>query len=1021
MKGKKIEILIYFLIFLFSCIYFTKVCATNENQNLEISYRTHVQDVGWQNYVQNGEMSGTSGQSKRLEGINIKILNNTSNLSIKYQVHIQDIGWQDWKTDDELAGTTGQAKRLEAIRIKLENTNNYSIKYRVHIQNIGWQDWKTDGELAGTTGQALRLEAIQIKVVEKNTIGKLCIDTPSDGSTYYNNEITKLCVSGWKMSNVSDSYIKAYVDDKEIDSSLISYVERPDILNSINGYGTNIENPKPGYKFDIDRSILSSGKHTIKIELYVNNTKLAEESKNFNIDTNLHIQYQAHVQNIGWQDWNKDEGISGTTGQAYRIEALKIKLLNVPEGVHIKYRAHVQDIGWQEWKTDGEEAGTTGQEKRIEAIQIKLEGMEGYIVEYKSHVQNVGWQQWASNEMISGTVNQSLRVEAMQLRIVKAENTVVPKVKYIGHVSGIGWENYVKNGETSGSITGNNLEAIKIQLENVVNGASIKYQAHVQNIGWMNSVSNNEQTGVTGQSNAIEAIKIKLEGLKGYSIEYRVYINGTGWQDWVRDGNIAGTTGENKQIGAIQIKLNIDAYPHNGSDYANINTAKYPGYKELLDKLQSSHPAWTIKLLYTGLNFSSAVYGEYSIHNANLVPASSGSEWICPVCGTKSYDTGWYGASDKAIAYYMDPRNFLNDSNVFQFLDANKYESSSVSLAGIQINVNGTFLQNYACDIDTACRNKGVNPYYIISRLIQENGKSGSTTSKGMDGGDGNTYYNPFNIGASGNSTSEVIANALAKAKYYGWNNMEKALEGGIDFLKTNWLDNYQNTLYQNRFDIDSTNGTSLYSHQYMQNLSAAYSEGNLLRGYYINAGKVDSNLTFIIPVYEGMSSTLSPRPSDSVNSEEYPMNVIVNTESSSLALRSEASTSSTVIARYDKGTILLSVRRGINSTWQHVVTKDGKVGYMSGEYLKQINDEIKCNYSAYVKTEKSGGLNVRTGPSTTAGFSKVDYLPDYTPVTVIDDSTYKGYEGSDWVQWSRIILSDGRQAFVPSSYVKTN
>ena len=605
------------------------------------------------------------------------------------------------------------------------------------------------------------------------------------------------------------------------------------------------------------------------------------------------------------------------------------------------------------------------------------------------------------------------------MRLVKKEDTVVPKIKYIGHVSNIGWENYVKNGEVSGSTIGNNLEALKVALENVANGASIKYQVHTQDIGWMDAVSNNAQAGVTGQSKAIEAIKINLESLSGYSIEYRTYVNGIGWQDWVRDGIVAGTTGQNKQIGAIQIKLNIDAYPHNGSNYSNINTAKYPGYKELLDKIQSSHPNWTIKLLYTGLNFSSAVYGEYSIHNANLVPATSGSEWICPVCGTRAYDTGWYGASDKAIAYYMDPRNFLNDSNIFQFLDANKYEPSSVSLSGIQANINGTFLQNYANDIDTACRNQGVNPYYVISRLIQENGKGGSTTSRGMNGGDGRTYYNPFNIGASGNSTSQVIANALAKAKSSGWDTMEKALEGGIVFLKANWLENYQNTLYQNKFDIDSTNGTSLYSHQYMQNLSAAYSEGNLLRGYYINAGKVESNLTFIIPVYEGMSATISPRPSEKVSSEEYPMNVVVNTESSSLALRSEASTSSSVIARYDKGTVLLSVRRGINSTWQHVVTKDGKVGYMSGEYLKQVNDEIKCNYKAYIKTQSSGGLNVRTGPSTTAGFSKVDYLSDYTEVTVIDDSTYSGYEGADWVGWTRIILSDGRQAFVPSSYVK--
>ena len=483
--------------------------------------------------------------------------------------------------------------------------------------------------------------------------------------------------------------------------------------------------------------------------------------------------------------------------------------------------------------------------------------------------------------------------------------------------------------------------------------------------------------------------------------------------------------------GSAQNGNNIHVYEGNNSiaqkfrfveplDFlSTIDSSRYPGYKEKIESLMEAHPGWNFELLYTNLNFNSAVYGEYSNHSANLVPSSSGSEWICSVCGTKLYDTGWYGASDKAIAYYMDPRNFLNDSNVFQFLDANIYEASSVSISGIQSNINGTFLEQYAWDIDTACKNKGVNPYYVISRLIQENGKNGSTTSKGMNGGNGKTYYNPFNIGATGSGRDQVIANALAKAKANGWDTMEKALEGGIVFLKANWLENYQNTLYQNRFDIDSTNGTSLYSHQYMQNLSAAYSEGNLLRGYYTNAGTIDSNLTFIIPMYEGMSVNVSARPSEGTSSEEYPMNVVVNTSSSTLALRSGANTSSTVIARYPKGTVLLSVQRGINSTWQHVVTKDGKTGYMSGEYLKQVNDEYLCNYKAYIKTQSSGGLSVRTGPSTTEGFSKMDYLTDYTEITVIDDSTFKGYEGSDWVQWSRIILPDGRQAFVPSGYVK--
>lgn len=133
-----------------------------------ICYTTHIQDIGWQNQVKDGEMAGTEGQAKRLEAIKIT-LKDLSGVKIKYQTHIQDIGWQDWKYDGTLAGTEGQSKRLEAIRIELEESDKYSIMYRVHIQDIGWQDWRYDGEKAGTEGQSKRLEAIQIKIVEKQT------------------------------------------------------------------------------------------------------------------------------------------------------------------------------------------------------------------------------------------------------------------------------------------------------------------------------------------------------------------------------------------------------------------------------------------------------------------------------------------------------------------------------------------------------------------------------------------------------------------------------------------------------------------------------------------------------------------------------------------------------------------------------------------------------------------------------------------------------------------------------------
>ena len=448
----------------------------------------------------------------------------------------------------------------------------------------------------------------------------------------------------------------------------------------------------------------------------------------------------------------------------------------------------------------------------------------------------------------------------------------------------------------------------------------------------------------------------------------------------------------------------------NPNTIIDLDEQKYPGYVEKLEDLQKKHPNWNFEFLYTGLRFSSAVSGEARVHSRNLVPSSYSGEWICSSCGTKLYDSGLYCASEKAIAYYLDPRNFLNEENIFQFLDVNVYDSSSCTLDGINQKVKGTFLESYANDINTACRNKNVNPYYIISRVLQEQGRNGTTIGKGMDGGDGKTYYNPFNIGASGNGYSQIYANALAKAKSNGWDSMEKALEGGIYFCKVNWLDNYQNTLYQNKFDIDSQNGTNLYEHQYMQNLMGAYSESITLRSMYYNTGKLDSNFTFIIPLYENMETTISQRPNN--NSETYPMNVEVT--GNDVRFRENANTDSKILKTFSKGTVLLSVERGINSNWQKVVTNDGTIGYVSGTYLKQVNDVKTCNYYRTVKTKDGIGCYVRYGPG--LNLPKMTAIADGAVVTVIDDSTYKNIDGYNWY---RIILSDGRQCFMPGNYLK--
>ncbi|MBQ8316848.1 MAG: Ig-like domain-containing protein [Lachnospiraceae bacterium] len=135
-----------------------------------VSYKTHVQNDGWQKWKYNGAVSGTTGRSLRLEGINIKVSNLPYDGGIAYKTHIQDYGWEsDWKTDGEMSGTEGKAKRLEAICIKLtgEMAERYDVYYRVHAQNYGWLNWASNGEMSGTAGKAYRLEGIQIVLVPK--------------------------------------------------------------------------------------------------------------------------------------------------------------------------------------------------------------------------------------------------------------------------------------------------------------------------------------------------------------------------------------------------------------------------------------------------------------------------------------------------------------------------------------------------------------------------------------------------------------------------------------------------------------------------------------------------------------------------------------------------------------------------------------------------------------------------------------------------------------------------------------
>lgn len=427
------------------------------------------------------------------------------------------------------------------------------------------------------------------------------------------------------------------------------------------------------------------------------------------------------------------------------------------------------------------------------------------------------------------------------------------------------------------------------------------------------------------------------------------------------------------------------------NDISTIDEKKYPGIKEKIKKLQKEHPNWNFKILYTGIDWKEAITYEYTGHGSspkNLVPDSSSysGEWVCSCCGDKVYDSGsWKCASISAIKYMMDPRAFLNSSDIFQFLELSYNKESGYSKDVVKSMLSGSFLEKdeYINAIMEACKKNNVNPYYIVARIIQEQGKSGSVLTKG-EGYKGQYvgYYNIFNIGASGNTSEKVILNGLAKAQKYGWTSMELSIEGGIGIIVSSYISVGQNTMYFQKFDVENSDG-KLYWHQYMQNILAAENEGLTLRKTLSNINAIDYKYTFIIPVYENMPTNTSTKPVTNKASNDKEVDLIYTNVTSSIRIRNAANGGSTIGYLYS-GEIVTRLEKAktkIGGTyWDKILKSNGTVGYVARstydteatykEYLVPINNNNTGNSSGNTNTtnntNSSGNTNTANNTNTT-------------------------------------------------------
>ena len=405
----------------------------------------------------------------------------------------------------------------------------------------------------------------------------------------------------------------------------------------------------------------------------------------------------------------------------------------------------------------------------------------------------------------------------------------------------------------------------------------------------------------------------------------------------------------------------------------------------MIQNLKNQYPNWNFKILYTDLEWSSVISGEYQGHGSspkNLVQKSASyqGEWICPICGDRPYDNGtWRCASEQAIAYMMDPRNSLNPSDIFQF---EELTNPGCDMASLQSMTEGTFLKGHEQGILDTANNYNVNAYYIVARIIQEQGANGSALVSGESG-----YYNAFNIGASGNTTADIIANGLAYAQKKGWTTLEASISGGISFVADNYIKQGQNTLYLQKFNV-TTNSGGPYNHQYQQNIMAAQSEGNTLRRTYEDINSTSSSHTFIIPVYKNMPSEPAARPNASSDATVSSDLVRVNVEQS-LRIRNAPNGSTTVGWLYTDEVVtrLEKATTKVNGTyWDKIQKSNGTVGYAARETYE--NETPYKLYLVPLNENQNPGTENPSNPGDSGNDGGTGQDPSSTEKVKIDETT---------------------------------
>ena len=320
-------------------------------------------------------------------------------------------------------------------------------------------------------------------------------------------------------------------------------------------------------------------------------------------------------------------------------------------------------------------------------------------------------------------------------------------------------------------------------------------------------------------------------------------------------------------------------------------------YRVYLRALHEKHPNWKFKANHVGFSFADALEKQAGNVNANLVSITYPDAFKAVQSGTYDFSTHsyvakdgptWVAASKEAVAYYMDPRNWLTESYIFTFEDLT-YDPSVHTEDIVQKVLQTTAMPKGASSYFMQAASQtyngkaySVSPVYLAAKARIELGSSDFMINGHSFTYGGKTYsgyYNAYNIGAvdsaDGSAALKGLVYAAGGADGSGtsylrpWNTLEKAIKGGAIYIAQNFISNNQHTSYYERYNV--LNGlSSIATHQYQTSIYAPSVQGQIVYDNYSSFGVLDEAFTFDIPVYENMPQEVCKRPPDTGNNNCY-------------------------------------------------------------------------------------------------------------------------------------------------------